>query len=147
MLNREEMKKTQEWQSLNAIWRALTAQQREALSPQFRTLSDFIRATARVPRDLAAEDAAYQNELSNDALAFAQQREQEGLNVYDGLMKLLRRSSFEGPDKVLFFFQLRYGDKYPWAKENVDELSELIELAWRRSLERGFVPGEGFPRP
>lgn len=146
MLTREELKRTQEWQSLNAIWRGLTPEQREELGEQFRGLTEFIRSSARPPRDTAAEDAAYLQELGNEAQAFARAREREGLNVYDGLMKLVRRSSFEGPDKLLFFFQLRYGGKYPWIQAQREELEELIDLVWRRSLERGFVPGEGFPR-
>lgn len=146
MLTREQLKQTQEWRSLNAIWQALTPEQREALTPRFRALTQFLRAAVPPPRDTAAEDAAYLEQLGNEARAFALAREQEGLNVYDGLMKLLRRSSFEGPDKLMFFFQLRYGKKYPWIAEYEAELAELMDLAWRRSLERGFVPGEGFPR-
>lgn len=146
MLDREQLRKTHEWQNLNAIWRALTPEQKEALSAQFRALTDFLRAAARVPEDYAAQDAAYLEELGNEARAFAQEREAEGMNVYAGLMKLLRRSSFEGPDKLMFYFELRYGSKYPWVQERREELEELMELAWRRSVERGFVPGEGFPR-
>ncbi len=146
MLSREQVRKTRQWQELNAIWQALSREQRESLTPQFRSLTEFLRAAAQPPRDTAAEDAAYQQELGNEALAFAREREREGLNVYDGLMKLVARSTFESPEKVLFFFQLRYGKKYPWVEEQRAELEELIALAWRRSLERGFVPGEGFPR-
>ena len=146
MLTREQLRKTEQWQALNDIWQALSPRQRSAITPQFQLLSDYIRASARPPRDYAAEDAAYQSQLGSDALAFARQREAEGLNVYDGLMKLVRRSTFEGPEKVLFFFQLKYGKKYPWIEENREELAELIDLVWRRSLERGFVPGEGYPR-
>lgn len=146
MLTREQLKQTEEWQSLNAIWQALTPEQREKLSPRFRLLTDYLRNTAQPPRDTAAEDRAYLEELGNEAQAFARAREAEGMNVYDGLMKLLRRSSFEGPDKLMFYFELRYGSKYPWIQEQRAELEELMELVWRRSVERGFVPGEGFPR-
>lgn len=146
MLTREQLKQTEEWQSLNAIWQAMTPEQRETLSPRFRLLTDYLRATVQPPRDIAAEDRAYLEELGNEAQAFARAREAEGLNVYDGLMKLLRRSSFEGPDKLMFYFTLRYGQKYPWIAENAAELAELMDLVWRRSVERGFVPGEGFPR-
>lgn len=146
MLSREQVRQTREWRDLNAIWQALSREQREALTPQFRALTEYLRKSLSPPRDYAAEDAAYQQALGNEALAFAREREAEGLNVYQGLMKLVRRSSFEGPDKVLFFFELRYGGKYPWVKERREELEELIALVWKRSLERGFVPGEGFPR-
>lgn len=147
VLTREQLRKTEQWQSLNAIWRTLTQEQRQELGPRFRSLTEYLRRTAQPPRDFAAEDAAYLEELGSEARAFALEREREGLNVYDGLMKLVRRSSFEGPDKVLFFFQLRYGSKYPWIQGQREELEELMELVWRRSLERGFVPGEGFPAP
>ena len=146
MLNRDQLKQTKQWQALNSIWKQLTPQQKEAITPEFQLLSDFIRQTVQPPRDYAAEDASYQSELGNDALAFAKQREAEGMNVYDGLLKLVSRSTFEGPDKVLFFFELKYGKKYPWVRENRDELTEIIALVWKRLLERGFVPGEGMPK-
>jgi hypothetical protein len=146
MLTREQLRKTEQWQALNAIWQVLSPQQRSAITPQFQLLSDYIRTSVAPPRDFAAEDGDYQSQLGADARLFARSREAEGMNVYDGLMKLVRRSTFESPEKVLFFFELKYGKKYPWVEENRDELAELIDLVWRRSLERGFVPGEGFPR-
>lgn len=146
MLNREQLRQTEQWQALNIIWKQLTPQQRTAITPQFQLLSEYLRQSLQPPKDYAAEDAAYQSALGNDALAFAQAREAEGMNVYDGLLKLISRSSFEGPEKVLFFFELKYGKKYPWVAQNRDELAELIALAWERMVERGFVPGEGLPR-
>ena len=146
MLSRDQLKQTEQWQALNAIWKQLTPQQRAAITPQFQLLSVFIQQTVQPPRDYAAEDANYKAALSNDALSFARSREAEGINVYEGLLKLVSRSTFESPEKVLFFFDLKYGKKYPLVTEHRDELAEVLDLVWRRLLERGFVPGEGFPK-
>ncbi|MCD8145929.1 MAG: hypothetical protein LUD84_01405 [Clostridiales bacterium] len=146
MLTREQLKQTKQWQALNAIWKTLTPQQRQSIGPEFQCLSDFIRDNSRPPADYAAEDADYQSHLSNDACRFAKEREAAGQNIYDGLMKIISRSTFESPEKVMVFFDLKYKRKYPWVTENRDELLEILDLVWNRLVERGFVPGEGFQK-
>lgn len=146
MLTRDQLKQTEQWQALNAIWKQLNPQQRQAITQEFQLLSNFIQNSLEPPKDYSAEDAAYKDHLSNDAAAFAQQREQEGQNLYSGLMKMLSRSSFESPEKFMVFFDLKYGKKYPWLEEYRDELLEILDLVWERLLERGFVPGEGFSK-
>lgn len=146
MLTREQLKQTRQWQALNAIWKTLTTQQRQAIGPEFQCLSDFIRDNSRPPVDYAAEDADYQSHLSNDACRFAREREAAGQNIYDGFKKIISRSTFESPEKVMVFFDLKYKQKYPWVTENRDELLEILDLVWNRLVDRGFVPGEGFPK-
>lgn len=146
MLTRDQLKQTKQWQALNAIWKAMSPQQRQAIGPEFQCLSDFIRDNTKPPVDYAAEDADYKSHLSNDASRFAQEREEAGQNLYTGLMKIIAKSTFESPEKVMVFFDLKYKNKYPWVTENRDELLEILDLVWNRMLERGFIPGEGFPK-
>lgn len=146
MLTREQLRQTEQWQALNNIWKQLSPQQKQAITPEFQLLSAFIQQTVEPPKDYSVEDAGYKEHLSNDAAAFAAQREQAGQNLYDGMMKLLSRSTFESPEKFMIFFDLKYQKKYPWVTENRDELLEILDLVWNRIVERGFVPGEGFPK-
>lgn len=145
-MTREELKKTREWQALNAIWKTMTKEQRHKILGEFKYLTQFINRNATPPVDCAAEDAAYQEALSTEAAAFARAREAEGHNLYAAFLRLIGGSTFESPDKVLFFFQLKYGARCPWLQEYPDEVAEILDLAWRRQVARGFVPGEGFPR-
>lgn len=146
MLNRDQLKQTEQWQALNSIWKQLTQQQKQAITPEFQLLSNFIQKTLKPPKDYTAEDADYKAQLSNDAAAFAAEREQAGQNLYDGMMKMISRSTFESPEKFMIFFDLKYKNKYPWVEENRDELLEILDLVWKRVTERGFVPGEGFSK-
>lgn len=50
MLSREQVRQTRQWQELNAIWQALSREQREALTPQFRSLTEFLRESLQPPR-------------------------------------------------------------------------------------------------
>lgn len=145
MLTREQLRQTEQWQALNAIWKQLTPEQKQAVTPELQLLTDFIRRTVTPPRDYRAEDAAYKDALSNEAAAFAAEREQAGQNLYEGLMKIVSRSSFESQEKVMVYFDLKYRRRYDWVTEQRDELLEILDLVWQRLLERGFVPGEGFP--
>lgn len=147
MLNRDQLKQTEQWQALNSIWKQLSPQQKQAIAPEFQLLSNFIQNTLEPPKDESAEDRDYKEHLSNDAAAFAEQREREGQNLYQGILAMLARSSFESPEKFMIFFDLKYRKKYPWVDENRDELLEILDLAWKRVVERGFVPGEGFSKP
>lgn len=144
MLNRDQLKQTEQWQALNTIWKQLTPQQKTAITPEFQLLSGFIQQTLQPPKDYAAEDADYLSHLSNDAADFAREREAAGQNIYSGLMKIVSKSTFESPEKVMIFFDLKYQRKYSWVTEHRDELLEILDLVWKRLLERGFVPGEGF---
>lgn len=146
MLTRDQLKQSEQWQALNTIWKQLTPQQKQAVTPSFQLLSNFIQITAQPVKDYAAEDAEYLSELSNDAAAFAAHMEQQGHNLYQGMMKMISRSSFESPEKFLIFFDLKYKSKYQWVDEYRDELLEILDLVWKRLVERGFVPGEGFPK-
>lgn len=146
MLNRDQLKQTEQWQALNAIWKQLTPPQKKAITPEFQLLSAFIQNTLEPPKDYSAEDGAYKDALSNDAAAFAAQREQAGQNLYEGMMKMLLKSTFESPEKFMIFFDLKYKNKYPWVTEDRDELLEILDLVWKRATERGFVPGEGMAK-
>jgi hypothetical protein len=146
MLTRDQLKQTKEWQALNVIWKILTPQQKAAVEGEFQQLSAFIQSNTKPPVDYSAQDAAYKDQLSNDALAFAQAQEAEGRNLYQGFLTLISKSTFESPEKVMIFFDLKYQKKYSWVTENRDELLEILNLAWSRSVQRGFIPGEGFPK-
>lgn len=145
MLTRDQLKQTEQWQALNAIWKELTPQQRQVVTPQIQLLSAFIQQTLEPPKDYTAEDTAYKDELSNDAAAFALYLERSGLNLYQLFSQLIAKSTFESADKLMIFFDLKYKSRYDWVTENRDEVLEVLELAWRRQVERGFVAGEGFP--
>lgn len=145
-MTRDELKQTKEWQALNTIWKTMTPQQRGAMTEEFKCLTHFIDAHARPPVNYDAIDAAYQDALSPRAAAFAREREgQDHQNLYAELMKLIAGSTFEGPEKVFFFYKLKYGKSCPWVQDSPDEVMEIVNLAWNRQVERGFVPGEGFP--
>lgn len=145
-MTRDELKQTKEWQALNTIWKTMTKDQRSQILNEFKCLTQFINQNATPPVDHAAEDRDYQKALSPAAAAFAQTREQEGQNLYQTFLKLIGGSTFEGPDKVLFFFHLKYDKRCPWLQEHPDEVGEILDLAWKRQVARGFVPGEGFPK-
>lgn len=145
-MTREQLKQTKEWQALNTIWKTMSRQQREQIMEEFKCLTHFIDAHARPVRDEAAIDANYKTELSPEAAAFAQEREAENCNLYADFLKLIGGSTFEGQDQVLFFYNLKYGKKYPWLQDYPDEVAEILDLAWKRQVQRGFVPGQGFPR-
>ncbi len=143
MLSREQLKQTEQWQALNQIWKVLTAEQRGTVGASFQLLSNFIQTTIEPPKDYTAEDASYKEELSSGGALFAEELERGGLNLYDGFLKIIARSTFESPEKVMVFFDLKYKSRYDWVTENRDEVLEILDLAWRRLVERGFVPGEG----
>lgn len=146
MLTREQLMQTEQWKALHAIWKQLTPAQRQAITPEFQLLSNFIQSSIEPPKDYSAEDAAYKTQLGSDAAAFAEVREQAGQNLYTGMMQMISRSTFESPEKFMIFFDLKYQRKYPWVDEHRDELLEILDLVWNRLLERGFVPGEGFEK-
>lgn len=146
-MTRDDLKQTAQWQALNTIWKGMTGEQRKQLNDQFKLLTEFIKKNAKPTVNYAAMDAAYQDALSPEARQFAQLREQEdSKNLYADFMKLIGGSTFEEPEKVLFFYTLKYGRTYPWIQDYPDEVEEILNLAWKRHLERGFVPGQGYPR-
>lgn len=145
-MTREQLKQTKEWQALNTIWKTMSRQQRGQIMEEFKCLTHFIDANAKPMRNEAAIDADYKAVLSPEAAAFAREREAEGCNLYADFLKLIGGSTFEGQDQVLFFYNLKYGKNYLWLQDYPDEVAEILNLAWKRQVERGFVPGQGFPR-
>lgn len=146
-MTRDELKQTKEWQALNTIWKTMSKEQRGTMMEEFKCLTHFIDTHAKPPVNYDAMDAAYKDALSAEAAEFAREREQQDhRNLYAEFMKLIGGSTFEEPEKVLFFYTLKYGRTCPWIQDYPDEVMEILDLAWKRQVERGFVPGEGFPR-
>ncbi len=140
MLSKEEIIATKEWQSLNRIWKTMTAAQRATVQEEFKCLTDFVKAN--VAKDPAT---SYLDGLSPEARKFLLDEVKAGEpNLYHSLMSVIGGSLFEKQEDVLAYYLLKYGKSRPYLSENLPLVEEILSLCWKRQLEQGFRPGEGF---
>lgn len=136
----EEYRTSPQWQALNRIWKAVPQSAREGVKADFKTVTDFVKATyaqsaSETPRPETPASAAPQEETNFLAGLSPQARKlalteltRNGFDIYGFLAELLRETRAQDAQEMFDAYLTRRDVE----DEQVEPLMEIIRACMAR---------------
>lgn len=136
----EEYRTSPQWQALNRIWKAVPQSAREGVKADFKTVTDFVKATyaqsaSETPRPETRASAAPQGETNFLAGLSPQARKlalteltRNGFDIYGFLAELLRETRAQDAQEMFDAYLTRRDVE----DEQVEPLMEIIRACMAR---------------
>lgn len=133
-IDKELIKKTDEWKALNAIWKKLPQESRKELEKEFRILIALINANIKkYSKKAVIRSDAYLDELSPETIKFVKDLILQGEpNLYHSIMAVIMPGHFSDKEKALEYYLAKYSIKRPYLQDNRDKVHEVMNLCWQR---------------
>ena len=127
-----KIKKTKEWNALNAIWKACTTEQKTQLKSDFKVVAKFIREKHSLNTQSSVDhNYAYLNGISEEAKHFVISVVDKGeKNIYHSIMAILSTKSQLRKEELKAYYFQKYRTKRPYLIENSGLVTEVINLCW-----------------
>lgn len=147
----DEYKQGEEWTALNAIWRSISKEQREANYDNFKIVTEFIKASYLNKNSLVEEkseetcvdDYRYLDKVSESAKNLVIDLVNKGeKNIYHSIMSIIgvNRGKFKSEDQLWEYYSKRFGRERPYIYTHEDEIKEIISLCLIRMDLKGINP-------
>lgn len=143
-MKKDIIRSTPEWNALNKIWKSCTKEQQQFLEPEFRLLTDFVRANT-VPRFTtpAPDQYGYLQGLSAGAQALIIDKIQEGEpNLYHSIMSVIDGKLTQGKDSLQEYYYEKFGSKRAYIKENWSLVCEIFDFCWKKNIQKNSKKGQ-----
>ncbi len=130
-------KQTIEWQSLNKIWKTLTANQKLDLESDFKSISIFL---AQHTKHKDINEYSYLSSLDNETIDFVKNIISLGYpNLYHSLMAILgQHSNIRDANTLIQYYTTKYQYIRPEIFKEPLKLAKLCDLCIERAMSKSW---------